>query len=87
MDSKSRTNRQIEDFTDLFLNRRNSCTHVRKAEFQAKNLELEKNIRDLESKVNTLSEAPEELPCVNEDLIVNLGSSSTVSPWLNKYWN
>ena len=73
-------------------------------------MELQKNVRQAEAKVNILSEASEELHCLNRDLVAktmvqekrikhledhqfvlenklqkNLGSSSAVSPWLNKY--
>ena len=43
--------------------------YVRKAKCQSKNLVLEKNIRNVEVKVNTLSEASEELHCLSKDLI------------------
>ena len=51
------------------MNRRDSSVHMRKAECQAKHLELGKNIRDVETKVNTLSEASEELHCLSSYLI------------------
>ena len=42
---------------------------MRKAECDYKNLELEKNVRQVEAKVNVLSETSEELHCLTGDLI------------------
>ena len=83
---------------------------MRKVECEFKNLELEKNVRQVEAKVNVLSKTSEELYCLSRDLIAkimvherkmkhledhqfvlenklqrNLGISSAVSTWLNKY--
>ena len=46
-----------------------SCQQMRKAECEYKNLELEKNVRQVEAKVNVLSETSEELHCLTGDLI------------------
>ena len=42
---------------------------MRKAECEFKKLELKKNARQVEAKINTLSEASEELHCLKGDLI------------------
>ena len=55
------TTKQFNEFTDLIINRVDSSGQIRRAECKFKNLELEKNVRDVETKVNTLSEASEEL--------------------------
>ena len=46
-----------------------SCEQMGKAKCEIKNLELEKNVKKVEAKVNTLSEASEELRCLSGDLI------------------
>ena len=61
---KQNTARQFNEFTDLIVDRMDSCEQMRKAECEIKNLELEKNIKEVEAKVNTLSEASEKLHCL-----------------------
>ena len=46
-----------------------SSEQMRKAECDYKNLELEKNVKQVEAKVNVLGEASEELHCSSGDLI------------------
>ena len=107
---KHDTARKFNEFTGLIVDRMDSTEQVLKAECDYKNLELEKNIKQIEAKVNTLGETSEELHCLSGDLIAkkmvnekrikhledhqfvlesklqrNQGSSSAVSPWLNKY--
>ena len=68
-DFKRKTARQFSEFTDLIVDRMDSCDQMRKAECEYKNLELEKNVKKVEAKINTLSEASEELHCLSGDLI------------------
>ena len=107
---KHDTARKFSEFAGLMVERMNSTEEMLKAECDHKNLELEKNIRQVEAKVNVLGETSEELHCLSGDLIAkkmvhekrikhledhqyvlesklqrNQGSSSAVSPWLNKY--
>ena len=53
----------------MIVDRMDSCQQMRKAECEYKNLELEKNVRQVEAKVNVLSETSEELHCLTGDLI------------------
>ena len=53
----------------MIVTRMDSCQQMRKAECEYKNLEIEKNVRQVEAKVNVLSETPEELYCLTGDLI------------------
>ena len=46
-----------------------SSEQMRKAECDYKNLELEKNIKQVEAKVDVLGEASEELHCLSGDLV------------------
>ena len=46
-----------------------SCQQMCKAECEFKNLELEKNVRQVEAKVNVLSETSEKFHCLTGDLI------------------
>ena len=107
---KNNTAKKFNEFTGLIVDRMNSTEQMLKAECDYKKLELEKSIRQVEAKVNTLGETSEELHWLSGDLIAkkmvhekrikhledhqfvlesklqrNQGSSSAVSPWLNKY--
>ena len=44
-----------------------SCELMRKVECKFKNLRLEKNVKQVEVKVNALSEVSKELHCLRED--------------------
>ena len=66
---KRNTAKQFKEFTDLIVDRMDSCEQMGKAKCEIKNLELEKNVKKVEAKVNTLSEASEELRCLSGDLI------------------
>ena len=68
-DLKQNTSRKLSEFTDLTVDRMDSCQQMCKAECEYKNLELEKNVRQVEAKVNVLSETSEELHCLTGDLI------------------
>ena len=46
-----------------------SSEQMQKAECVYKNLELERNIKQVEAKVNVLGETSEELHCLSGDLI------------------
>ena len=101
---------KFNEFTGLIVDRMDSSEKMHKAECEYKNLELEKNIKQVEAKINVLGETSEELHCLSGDLIAkkivhekrikhledhqyvlesklqkNLGISSVVPPWLNKY--
>ena len=107
---KHDTAKKFNEFTGLIVDRMDSSEQMQKAECVYKNLELERNIKQVKTKVNTLGETSEELHCLSGDLIAkkmvhekrikhledhqfvlenklqkNLGSSSVVPPWLNKY--
>ena len=68
-DLKQNTTRKLSEFTDLIVDRMDSCQQMCKAECEYKKLELEKNVRQVEAKVNVLSETSEELHCLTGDLI------------------
>ena len=62
-DLKRNTAKQLNEFTGLIADRKDSCEQMHKAECEFKDLELEKNVRQVEAKVNVSSEASEELHC------------------------
>ena len=68
-DLKRNTAKQFNEFTDLIVDRMNSCEQMRKAECEYKNLELEKNVKKVEAKINTFSQASGELHCLTGNLI------------------
>ena len=68
-DLKRNTTKKLSKFTELIVDRMDSCQQMRKAECEFKSLELEKNVRQVEAKVNVLSETSEELHCLTGDLI------------------
>ena len=55
--------------TGLIVDRMDSSDQMCKAECDYKNLELEKNIKQVEAKVNVLGEASEELHCISGDFV------------------
>ena len=60
-DLKRYTAKQFNEFTGLIVDRMENAEQMRKAEGDYKNLELEKNIKEVEAKVNTLGDTSEEL--------------------------
>ena len=66
---KHDTARKFNEFTGLIVDRMDSLEQIQKAECDYKNLELEKSIKQVEAKVNTLGETSEELHCLSGDLI------------------
>ena len=68
-DLKRNTAKQFNEFTDLIVDRMDNCEQMRKTECEFRNVELEKNFRQVEVKVNILSETSEELHCLTGDLI------------------
>ena len=66
---KLNTAEQFNEFNVSIVDRMDSCEQMRKAECEFKNLELERNLKQVEAKVNILSESPEKLHCLSGDLI------------------
>ena len=68
-DLKRHTAKQFNEFTGLIVDRMDSFEQIPRAECDYKSLELEKNIKQVEAKINTLGETSEELHCLTGDLI------------------
>ena len=68
-DLKQDTAKKCNEFTGLIVDRMDNSEQMQKAECVYKNLELEKNIKQVEAKVITLGETSEELHCLSGDLI------------------
>ena len=66
---KNNTAKKFNEFTGLIVDRMDSTEQMLKAKCDYKKLELEKSIRQVEAKVNTLGETSEELHCLSGDLI------------------
>ena len=68
-DLKLNTAKKCNEFTGLIADRMDSFEQMRKAECDYKNLEMEKNIKQVEAKVNVLGKTSEELYCLSGHLI------------------
>ena len=60
---------KFNEFTGLIVDRMDNCDQMRKAECEFRNLELAKNVKQVEEKVNVLCDASEELHCLSGDLV------------------